>query len=140
MPEKYQHGQPIELFMDRALAVLTEHVGRPNAISAMALYKAIYDREPDDAITATRCLRTVIQRLREQGRKVCSATASVGGGYYLASTRGELKEFCDKFHRRALTTLAQEARMKRIALPELLGQLSLQYWKEMVQEGKPDGA
>ncbi|ODA43627.1 hypothetical protein THER_1666 [Thermodesulfovibrio sp. N1] len=56
---------------------------------------------------------------------ICSDTDSEGGGYYLAAAGGELENYCMRLRIRALKTLRMEAILRKMTLPELIGQLNL---------------
>ena len=65
---------------------------------------------------------TSAQVLTELSHHIC---AHPGTGYFMAETPEELNETCKFLVDRSMTTLTQVSRMKRIALPDLHGQLHL---------------
>lgn len=69
-----------------------------------------------------RRLRKVIEALRSQGHRIC---AHPNHGYYLAADAAELERACEFHFARAMTSLRQVSAMKRVALPDLRGQLRL---------------
>lgn len=101
------------------LDALKKRVGKANGITAMQLVIYLTDRV---SAADERKLREAVVFLREQGHPVC---ATPGDGYFIAANDEELQETCDFLRGRALTSLRQENAMKRIALPELAGQLGL---------------
>jgi hypothetical protein len=105
----------------KVLQILTWHVGRHKAIGMGELYESVYGNSWQNRINDTRPLRDVIEKLRRRGVPICSDES----GYWLAAAGSELEEFCARLRRRALKSLVQEARLKKIGLPELLGQMQL---------------
>jgi len=106
----------------KLLAILANHVGRQNAIGMGELYQAVFGKPWGNRINDTSDLRELIRKLRRDGTPICSSQE----GYYLASGGSELEEFCEHFRQRALKSLAVVARIRKIELPELLGQLKLE--------------
>lgn len=105
---------------------LMEHIGRQNAIGMAELYEIIYGAGWANRINDTRAIRKLITELRNEGRPICSVATSTGGGYYLAAAGSELEEYLKNNERRALRVLARNSRIKKIALPEYLGQMRLE--------------
>jgi hypothetical protein len=121
---------------ERVVSTLKECRGRSRAIGMGELYREVYGEPYSHRINDTRRLRTIIRELREEGMAICSTSAMRGGGYYLPETAQELEEECERLSRKALMILAIMARMKRISMPALLGQLSLKdYGKEESDDG-----
>ena len=113
------------VYADKVLGVLTHHVGRHKAIGMGELYVAVFGETWKNRINDTRRLRIIIDKLRDRGDAICSASSRTGGGYYLPSVGSELKDYCSRRRRKNLKGLVQEARMLKISLPELLGQIEL---------------
>ena len=112
----------------RLLSELTHHIGRHNTIGMGELYELVFKEPWANRINDTRRLRTVITELRRQGVAICSDCASSGGGYYLASAgSSEMRQYLERLRRRALKALVLEARMRKIGLPELLGQIQIEF-------------
>jgi len=107
------------------LAALTGHIGEPNAIGMGELYELVYGESWNNRINDTRALRKAITHLREEGVPVCSVAASYGGGYYLAAAGSELAGYLRRSERRALLILKRNATIKKISLPDYLGQMKL---------------
>ncbi len=114
------------------IKVLGHHPGRNRAIGAGELYQAVYGKQWKDKIRDTRKLRALITRLRNDGYPICSTSDSDGGGYYLASAGSELIDHCRRLHSRAMKLLVMEARLMKITLPELMGQISTALAREKV--------
>jgi hypothetical protein len=62
--------------------------------------------------------------MREDGVPICSISTR-GGGYYLAAAGSEMADFLRKTERRALRILHRNAKMKKVSLPNYLGQLKI---------------
>jgi hypothetical protein len=109
----------------RLLSEMTSHIGEANAISMSALYTVAFDRPWNDKINNTRPLRKLITTLREEGVPICSVSTHTGGGYYLAAAGSELVQYLRRSERRALLILKRNAKIKKISLPNYLGQIKL---------------
>lgn len=109
-----------EITPESVLEALARRVGAANGASARQLASEILDRpaEPADE----RRLRDVIEHLRNEGHPVCATPEE---GYHHAANADDLNRTCVYLTRRAITSLRQVAAMKRIALPDLYGQLGL---------------
>ena len=92
----------------------TAHAGKGNGIGAEQLAGCLGINE--------RLLRVLVSQAREDGVAI-SATPETG--YYIAQTADELEESCEFLRSRALHSLRMEAQLRRIPLPDLLGQLRL---------------
>lgn len=103
------------------LRALQDHVGKENGITAEDLVRKIcgFKLEPSSHM---RRLRKCISELRLDGAVVCGHPST---GYYLAATAEELNDTCKFLYSRAMASLNQVSRMKKIALPDLRGQLRL---------------
>jgi hypothetical protein len=110
---------------NRLKSAMFDHVGEVNAISMTALYEAVFERPWNDRINDTRALRHLITALREDGVPICSTSSKDSGGYYIAAAGSEFIDFLRKTERRALLILMRNAKMKKVSLPEYLGQLKL---------------
>lgn len=97
------------------LNVLSRHVGRDKGINISALALAARVEE--------RMARKLVSDLREDGIAVCAHPKT---GYFIAETDAELDRYCIQFlQHRAMHSLRMISRLKKIALPDLLGQLHL---------------
>jgi len=121
-----------ERYKARLLAVLSRHIGKARAISMAELYRLVFEKEPKDKITGTREIRQIITELRKEGVPICSSTEQTGGGYYLASVGSDLEVYCKKLRQRALRALAMEAKLRRLTLPQLIGQIQLNLTREAI--------
>lgn len=103
--------------------LLLSHVGRARGITGRALAQAV--RAPE------REVRHAITELREAGEPIC---AHPGTGYFLAQTAEELDMACAFLRSRALHSLALESKLRKVPLPDLVGQLQMNLDTEV-----PDG-
>lgn len=96
----------------RLLLALTQHRGAANGIRAKDLAAALLITE--------RAVREAVTELRMQG-------IGVGGrpetGYFIATSAAELEPTLQFIRSRAMTSLVLEARMRNVAVPDLIGQL-----------------
>lgn len=106
-----------DLTPDAVLAALP--MGEAHGCTAEALVLAITGRKGD---ADQRRLRQVIEALRTAGHRICAHPAH---GYYLAASDDELDRCCSFLLDRAMTSLRQVSAMRRVALPDLRGQLGL---------------
>jgi len=109
----------------KILMILARHVGEEKAIDMGELYSRVFDEPYTHKINNTRRLRTVITALRQKGVPIGSTAAKNGGGYYLVRAGSELDAYCGRLRRAALNKLAMEARLRKISMPELLGQMQM---------------
>lgn len=105
----------------QVLAELQHHIGRDNGIHVRELAQRITGQVAELDMYE-RQVRHIVVELRMQGHHIC---ATPGAGYFMAATAEELDQTCTFLHDRAMTTLAQVARMKNVSLPDLRGQLHL---------------
>lgn len=102
------------------LAELCLHIGKDKGITCKSLAIAI--REGAARQADQRRIRHVIEALRLEGHHICAHPSL---GYFIAKNDKELNETCDFLANRALKSLAQISRMKRISLPDIHGQMRL---------------
>lgn len=96
------------------LNLLSLHQGQASGIGAGAL--------ATKAGLSQRQLRKLISALREEGIAICGKPNT---GYFMAVTPDELQQSCAFLEHRALHSLRVLSRMKKVSLPDLLGQLKL---------------
>lgn len=108
-----------ELTPSIVLDVLANHAGAAAGISARDLVRKICGISVE---AGERRLRSMIEQLRLAGHPIAATPAN---GYFLARTDAELDETCEFLYARAMTSLQQVAALRRVALPDLRGQLRL---------------
>lgn len=100
--------------LTKFIAVMQNHIGRDLAISGNNLADAL-------AITP-REVRHLTDAAIDEGILLCSHPAY---GYWIALNADELEATC-QFHRgRALHELSKEAKLRKVGLGDLLGQMHL---------------
>jgi biotin operon repressor len=99
------------------LANLTQsgNLGANNGITARRLSARMSCPE--------RHVRTLVTQLREDGIAVCGKPRE---GYYIACNAREVEDTCKFLRGRAMQSLHLEACLRRVPLPELIGQLRLE--------------
>ncbi len=94
--------------------VLATHIGKDKGVTAEALARALD--------IPARMVRHLVTELREEGVAVCGHPSN---GYFIAETPEELNATCKFLRGRAMKSLELESRLRKIPLPDLLGQLHL---------------
>jgi len=121
-----EEQNPLTEMEERALAVLDGCRGEANRIGMAELFYLLFGREAVHRINDTSELRVLIRGLRRRGRLIAFSTDKYRSGYYLPATAEEVAKFFRLYRRRTMTALVQEAAMRRVDLPRLLGQLELE--------------
>lgn len=112
----------------RLLEVLFDHIGKENAVSMDVLFEKVYSEAAPNKINDTKKVRKLITAVRNQGRAIASTCARDGGGYYIPRAGSELEEYLRRMlHQPALRKLAMEAKIRKVSLPELIGQMSINF-------------
>lgn len=96
-----------------------QHIGRANGQTAEQIATAITGR---CVASDRRRLRLAVEALRRRGYPVCAHPMH---GYYVAATATDVDDTCAYLYERAMTSLTQIAALKRVAIPDLRGQLGL---------------
>jgi len=100
--------------LSKFISVMQHHIGRDLAISGEQLAQVLG--------TTTRQIRHITDMAIDEGISLCSHPSH---GYWIALDVKELEATC-QFHRsRALHELAKEAKLRKIGLADLLGQMHL---------------
>jgi hypothetical protein len=103
------------------LRILEIHKGRENALPRKELVEFVNQGLPLFPV-AERTIRATIKHLQSQhGERI----GSCAKGYFMAQTSEELERVCSYYDSYALSSLHVSARLRRMALPELLGQMKL---------------
>lgn len=96
------------------LNLLSRHIGRDNGISGKCLAL--------EACVEERYLRKLVSELRREGVAVCAHPST---GYYMAVTDADIEHTYDFLIGRSMHGLVDASYLKKIPLPDLLGQLHL---------------
>lgn len=110
---------PREITPETVLHALVRRLGPANGITATELAEQITGRQN---AADERRLRTVIEQLRLDGHAIC---ATPEAGYHIAANAEDLNRTCVFLMKRLVSTARQVAAMKRVAMPDLYGQLGL---------------
>ena len=105
----------------QVLTELSHHIGQANGIHVRELVARITGQTITSELLE-RKLRQIVTDLRMDGAHICGHPSS---GYYMAETPEELEHTLQFLRSRAMSSLALESRMRRISMPELLGQITL---------------
>lgn len=100
--------------VNQLLQALTQHIGRERGITAQRLAGRLD--------VSARIVRNLVSEARLDGEAVCGTPRD---GYYMAANADELEETCRFLRDRAMHSLTLESRMRRVPMPDLLGQLKL---------------
>lgn len=73
-----------------------------------------------------RAVRKMIKALIEQHNAPIASSPHAPAGYYIPESLSEIIEATDSLKGRALSILTRLARLRRVALPEVLGQLQME--------------
>lgn len=114
-----------EIYRNKLFRILIQHIGRRRAIGMGELHTAVFGTDWENRINHTRRLRYLVTELRREGVLICSYSSQSGGGYYLAAAGSEMEDYLSSIRRRALKALVLESRLRKIGLPDLLGQMQL---------------
>ena len=120
----------------KVLEIMTRHVGREKAIGMGELYEMVFRKPWQNRIADTRDLRFVITDLRHRGVLIADTRGRTGGGYYLARSEHEIRQFLDRRTHEALKKLKMVAAMRGKTLPEFMGQLQLSLQSGQEESGQ----
>lgn len=96
------------------LTMLSLHIGRDNGVRVDVIARTLRIHE--------RRVRMLVSALRDKGYAVCGHP---GSGYYMAEKPEEIEETCQFLRSRAMHSLHMEAQLRRLPLPDLIGQIKL---------------
>lgn len=103
---------------DELLTLMQNHIGRTQGATVDKLVKEFNLQFAPKQIT-DRDIRQAVLDLRMAGHHICAHPRS---GYYMAENAADLHETEAFLRTRALASLQQVAAMRRVSLPELIGQ------------------
>ncbi|BBO74428.1 hypothetical protein DSCW_18450 [Desulfosarcina widdelii] len=126
MGVKRMTSAELEDAKNRLIRIMIEHVGPNKKIGMGALYEDVFGQTYSHRINGTKALRRIITELRSTGMAICSEVSSTNGGYWLAASDSEIRAYCEKHKKRALGILSRIAKIRKISLPEYLGQMQLE--------------
>jgi hypothetical protein len=136
--QKYTSEELAEIHM-RLYSTLIGCVGQERKIGMGELFQEVFKDFYSHRINDTKALRVLITRLREEGVPVMSSQSKHDGGYWIAANSFEINEYCEKLKNTAIGKLSRIAKMKKISLPEYLGQLKLDFEQAISQGNSTNG-
>ena len=116
---KHARDQQHAITPETVLAALQRRVGKANGATATQL---VIELAESASAADERRLRDCVVFLRTRGEPVCALPAH---GYFIAANEDELNQSCQHLLDRATTSLQQAYAQKRVAMPDLAGQLNL---------------
>lgn len=111
----------LQISPDQVIAELARHIGADSGIHVAELVRRI-SGQPVSSALLERKVRQHITDLRLQGHHICGHPAS---GYYMAANGRELDATCAYLRARAMSSLVIISKLQGVAMPELMGQMSL---------------
>lgn len=117
--------------MARLLEILRRQEGPDHPVSMTELFHRLTGETviPWRRYDQSRLVRSLVRQAREEGHPIAHR-AGRDGGYFLARSDAELDETAEWFRKRALASLRQEARLKRISMNTLIEQYRLELNEE----------
>jgi hypothetical protein len=109
----------------KIFSILTRHIGKEKAIGMAELFEQVFGEQWEHRINDTRAIRDYIEALRDEGQIIGSNRSPRNPGYYLARSVFEANEIIRKYDREGIGKLKKAAAMRKISLPEYLGQLQM---------------
>jgi hypothetical protein len=103
------------------LRILEAHQGKDFAISRKDLVDMINAPASPFPVNERWVRATIKHLITQHGERIGSCPT----GYFMVETTEELEGVCEYFHGYGLSSLFVEARLRKMALPELLGQMKL---------------
>ena len=127
--------EEFEFYKLKVMAVLADHVGEQKAVGMGDLTEKVFGGTCGDPYNdpSARRLRYIIDALQKEGREICSRVHKEGGGYFLSAATSQYLKNIEKIEKAGLKKLAKAARMRKIGLPQRLGQLALEAAAEGVR-------
>lgn len=104
-----------------------DHRGRDNPITMTRLFQLVTGDVviPGRRYDQTRVIRSCVKELRRQGLPIVHK-GGASGGYYLATDSADIERTANLFHSRAMSSLVQEAALRRMRPGDLLEQYQLE--------------
>ena len=126
MSRKKMTEQQKQRRITRILMIMSGHVGQDNKVGMGEFYEQVFEKTYAHRINDTRPLRKLIDELQNDGSPILSD----GDGYWWAATPSELERYCVRRRGSALRILKKESNMRKISMPELVGQLLIDFKKQ----------
>lgn len=127
MEKKKITKQDLDQAKMRLYMIMLQHIGPSQKIGMGELYEQVFGRPWNNRINDTRQIRMLITQMKKEGQAVMSSSSSTNGGYWIAASGSELDAFVKKDKLRALKILSRISNMKKVSLPELMGQMLIEW-------------
>lgn len=111
----------LQITTAQVIAELSHHVGAAQGLHVADLVRRITGQQISHQVLE-RKVRQHITDLRLQGHHICGHPAS---GYFMAENGEELEATCAYLRARAMSSLVIISRLQGVAMPDLMGQMSL---------------
>ncbi|HEC12296.1 MAG TPA: hypothetical protein ENI80_03460 [Acidiferrobacteraceae bacterium] len=133
MPSDYDR----KIIKRNIIKLLEDHQGPDNCIKMADLHHFATGENiiPSKKTDQSRIIRAIITELRREGMPIGNRGGKYGG-YFLARNPKELKPTERVFHKRAMSSLQQEAYLKRAPFKDVLAQHQLEF---ETQENQDNG-
>jgi hypothetical protein len=118
-------GLSFQECIGRAMLAISQHIGEENAISMPEFYEEVYGVPPQTRINGTRRLRHLVDHLQRVKKTPICSTNRGAGGYFLARTAEERRQYAKKLRKKALKELHKASVIIGHTLLEEAGQLVL---------------
>ena len=126
MADKKISKEALETAKMKVYMVMLKHVGPEKKIGMGELYQEVFGEKWTHRINDTRKIRDLITEMRRDGQPVMSDSSSTNGGYWIAASASEINNWCNREKGRALSMLKRIASIKKVSLPDYIGQLHLE--------------
>ena len=127
MEKKKITKQDLDQAKMRLYMIMLQHIGPSQKIGMGELYEQVFGRPWNNRINDTRQIRMLITQMKKEGQAVMSSSSPINGGYWIAASGSELDAFVKKDKLRALKILSRISNMKKVSLPELMGQMLIEW-------------
>lgn len=118
--------EELEAARMRLYMVMMQHVGPSKKIGMGELFELVFPGETwTHRINDTRRLRDLVTEMRRDGQPVMSDSSATNGGYWIAASSSEVNEWCNRMTAKALSILKRISSIKKVSLPDYVGQLHL---------------
>jgi hypothetical protein len=114
--------EPLNILEATILRILEGHQGRKNTVSRKDLVDRVNLHWPLFPINERLIRRTIKHLVESHGYWI----GSWAKGYFMIQTDSELLAACKYYHGYAMSLLHVEAKLRKMSLPALLGQLHLE--------------
>ncbi len=115
-------------------AILERHQGPDDCVNMFELFHAVTGLPviPGRKINQTRPIRSLVEQLRREGCPI-ALRSGPNGGYFWARNDEELQSTITWFHDRAMSSLRQEAVLKRMEPAEVVKQYEIELTEDVAQ-------